>query len=206
MAQQAIAPPQVDRAPAAPGPALLGSVDAFNSLVREHQDVAYSVAYRLLGSREAAQDATQEAFLRAYRARGQFHYGNARSWLLRIVSNVAIDELRRRKRRPQLPFATLLREDEVDCPAYDPPDPSPDPEAWVLHRDLRVELDAALARLSDDLRLVVILRDIYGLSYQEIASHAGVSIGTVGSRLSRGRGQLRAILQASAEPRPSCRS
>jgi RNA polymerase sigma-70 factor, ECF subfamily len=183
-----------------PAPAPLEDPGAFNAFVLQHQDVAYSVAYRVLGNREAAEDATQEAFLRAYRARASFSGGSARGWLMRIVANAAIDELRSRKRRPQMAFATLTHASEdSEAIGYDPPDSSPGPEAAALQDELRTAIEAALARLSDDHRAVVVLHDVHGFTYEEIAQIASVPVGTVRSRLSRARGQLRELL-ASARP------
>ena len=174
-----------------------GDLPAFNSLVLRYQNTAYSLALRFLGAREPAEDATQEAFIRAHRAIDSFRGGNFRSWLLTIVANAARDELRRRKRRPQLSLDEA-RDDEERA-SLDPIDPGPSPEQQALTGELRATLERSLARLPDDWRMVVVLSDVQGLAYDEIATTLDVPVGTVKSRLSRARARLRDILLASGE-------
>ena len=174
-----------------------GDLPAFNQLVVCHQDALYSLSLRMLGSPQAAEDATQEAFLRAYRRLETFRGGNFRSWLFSIVANVSRDELRRRKRRPQLSLD--FGHDDPDRTDLDPPDPDPLPEARAEQSDLRRTLEAALAELPDDWRELVLLVDVHGLAYEEAAVSTGIPIGTVKSRLSRARGRLRDLLRASGE-------
>jgi len=175
-----------------------GELTAFNLLVLRHQDAAYSLALRFLGSRQAAEDATQEAFLRAYRGIARFRGERFRSWLLSIVANAARDELRRQRRRPQQSLDAAR--DDPDRPDIDPPDPGPSPETSALRGELRGQLEQALLELPDDWRSVVILADVHGLSYEEVAQAVGVPVGTVKSRLSRARGRLRDLLRAAREP------
>ena len=175
-----------------------GEVAAFNLLVLQHQDAAYSLALHFLGSQQAAEDATQEAFLRAYRGIARFEGDRFRPWLLSIVANAARDELRRRKRRPQRSLDEAR--DDLDRPSIDPPDPGPLPEDTALRGELRGQLEAALRELPEDWRMVVLLSDVHGLSYDEVASALGVPVGTVKSRLSRARGRLRDLLRPSREP------
>lgn len=170
-----------------------GDLSAFNSLVLRHQDAVFSLALRFLGNREAAEDAAQEAFIRAHRAIGSFRGERFRSWLFSIVANAARDELRRLKRRPQLSL------DNEDLPPIDPPDAGPSPESEALRTDLRRALEAALLELPEDWRLTVILSDVQGLTNAEVAEATDVAVGTVKSRLSRARGRLRDILRASGE-------
>ena len=172
-----------------------GDLAAFNTLVIQHQDAAYSLARRFLGTREAAEDATQEAFIRAYRRIESFRGERFRSWLFSIVANAARDELRRRKRRPQLSLDEAR--DNPDRPSLDPPDPGPSPEAEAVRGDLRAALEGALLELPEDWREVVILSDVQGLTYEEIAETLSLPLGTVKSRLSRARGRLRDILRQS---------
>lgn len=172
-----------------------GDLAAFNTLVIQHQDAAYSLARRFLGTREAAEDATQEAFIRAYRRIDSFRGERFRSWLFSIVANAARDELRRRKRRPQLSLDEAR--DDPERPSLDPPDPGPSPEAEALRGDLRAALERALLELPEDWREVVILSDVQGLAYEEIAETLSLPLGTVKSRLSRARGRLRDILRQS---------
>lgn len=174
-----------------------GDLPAFNQLVLRHQDALFSLAVRMLGSREAAEDATQEAFIRAYRRLDTFRGGNFRSWLFTIVANVSRDELRRRGRRPQLSLDRAR--DDPDRADLDPADPDPLPDARAEQADLRRLLEGALQELPADWRELVVLVDVHGLAYEEAAESTGLPIGTVKSRLSRARGRLRDILRASGE-------
>ncbi|MQA00436.1 MAG: sigma-70 family RNA polymerase sigma factor [Dehalococcoidia bacterium] len=170
---------------------------AFNTLVIRHQDAVYSLALRMLGTREAAEDAAQEAFIRAYRRLETYRGGSFRSWLFSIVANLARDELRRRARRPQVSLDAAR--DDPDRADLDPPDTEPLPEARVEQGELRATLEAALGQLPDDWREIVVLSDVHGLAYDEIAHVTGLPLGTVKSRLSRARGRLRDALRASRE-------
>ncbi len=180
-----------------------GEIAAFNTLVLRHQDSVYGLALRFLGSREAAEDAAQEAFLRAYSSLGRFRGGKVRSWLLTIVANLARDELRRRKRRPQRSLEAE-RERFPDRPPPEPADDAPTPEEQAIvglgRVELRAELEGALATLPDDWRMTVLLADVHGLPHNEVAAVTGVALGTVKSRLSRARGRLRDALLATREP------
>ncbi len=177
-----------------------GDLDAFNSLVDLYQRQVYNLCLRMLGSREAAEDATQEAFLSAYRRLGDFRGGQFRSWLLRIATNISIDELRRLKRRATSP---LEREHEGEPRAVDVPDPAAGPEELALGSELRAALERALALLPPEQRAAVVLADVQGLRYEEVAAALGCSVGTVKSRIFRARERLRAHLRGlrpSAEP------
>ncbi len=168
-----------------------GNPDAFNCLVRAYQDVAYSVACRILAHPDSAADATQEAFLAAYRALGGFRGGSFRSWLLHIVTNACYDQLRRRKSRPQLSLDGMVEEPDCStCLA----DRSESPEEATLRRGLAREIEAGIAWLPPDQRMVLVLSDVQGLSYDEIVDITGASLGTVKSRLSRARARLRDYL------------
>ena len=136
-------------------------------LVLRYQDAAYSLALRFLGSREAAEDATQEAMIRAYDAIRSFRGERFRSWLLSILANVARDELRRLRRRPQRSLDEAR--DDPDTPSIEPPDLGPSPEAEALRGELRRALERALLQLPEEWRLIVILSDVHGLAYEEIA-------------------------------------
>ncbi len=168
-----------------------GDLNAFNSLVETYQGAVYNLCLRLLGSPEAAEDATQEAFLAAFRHMADFRGGSFRSWLLRIAANAATDELRRRRRRPQIP---LEIEPDQQGPAHLIADSSPGPEAVALRREVIRQIEAGLLTLPVDQRLAVVLSDVQGLSYEEVAQVTGASLGTVKSRISRGRERLRRYL------------
>jgi RNA polymerase sigma-70 factor (ECF subfamily) len=172
-----------------------GDVDAFNQLVRLYEGRLYNLCYRMLGDSESAADATQDAFLSAYRNLRSFRGGSFRSWLLRIATNTCYDVLRVRKRRPTISLDAAL-DSEDESAHFDPPDPGEAPDEAALRRELGVAIEHGLAQIPNDQRAVVILSDIQGLSYDEIATITGTNLGTVKSRLSRGRARLRDILKA----------
>ncbi len=174
-----------------------GEIAAFNTLVIRHQNAAYSLAFRFLRSREAAEDVTQEAFLRAWRAIDTFRGERFRSWLLRIVANAARDELRRGKRRPQRSLDEAR--DDPDRASIDPVEPGLGPQARAEQAELRQVLERALGELPEEWRMAVLLSDVHGLAYEEIAETTGVPLGTVKSRLSRARARLRDLLRESGE-------
>ena len=174
-----------------------GEIAAFNMLVIRHQNAAYSLALRFLRTREAAEDVTQEAFVRAWRAIDTFRGDRFRSWLLRIVANAARDELRRRKRRPQRSLDETW--DDSDMASIDPVEPGLGPQERAEQTELRGVLERALAELPEDWRMVVLLSDVHGMSYEEIADAVDAPLGTVKSRLSRARGRLRQLLIESGE-------
>jgi RNA polymerase sigma factor (sigma-70 family) len=170
--------------------ARIGRADAFNALVLQHQDLAYNVAYRLLGDADAAADVVQESFFSAWQHLSSFRGGSFRSWLLRIVTNGCYDAIRYRQRRPA---ASL--DDLVDGEAgFDHSDPGDSPDRLVLRREAIAAIQSALLGLPVDQRAAVVLYDVQGLSYEEVAEIGGVSLGTVKSRISRGRARLRALL------------
>ena len=174
-----------------------GEIAAFNTLVIRHQNAAYSLAFRFLRTREAAEDVTQEAFVRAWRAIDTFRGDRFRSWLLRIVANAARDELRRRKRRPQRSLDETW--DDPDIASIDPVEPGLGPQERAEQTELRGVLERALAELPEEWRMVVLLSDVHGMSYEEIADAVDAPLGTVKSRLSRARARLRQLLIESGE-------
>ena len=162
-----------------------------------HQNAAYSLALRFLRTREAAEDVTQESFVRAWRAIDTFRGERFRAWLLRIVANAARDELRRRKRRPQRSLDEAR--DDPDMASIDPAEPGLGPQERAEQAELRQVLERALAELPEEWRMVVLLSDVHGMSYEEVADAVDAPLGTVKSRLSRARGRLRALLSESGE-------
>lgn len=159
-----------------------GDVGAFEALVLAHQDRVYNLAYRITGNHEDAADAAQDAFVRAYQALPRFRGESSLStWLHRIATNAALDLVRR---RPDVPPVEL----PADQPAHD------DPAAEVHSREVNRRVHAAVGRLPAEYRVVVVLRDFQGLAYEEIAKVLQIPVGTVRSRLSRGREALRGLL------------
>ncbi|MBL8164725.1 MAG: sigma-70 family RNA polymerase sigma factor [Anaerolineae bacterium] len=178
-----------------------GNLDAFNRLVLFYQDGVYSLTYRILAEPAAASDATQEAFIHAYRRLDSYRGGSFRAWLLRIATNTCYDELRRRKRRPA-DFIDDLPGAESDDGAPLPAE-SDTPEEAVQQAELNRAIERCIAALQSDQRAVIVLSDVEGLSYQEIAEMTGANLGTVKSRLSRARAGVRQCLQGVKELLPA---
>lgn len=180
-----------------------GDIDAFNRLVLAYQDLVYAQAYRMMGEQAAADDATQEAFISAYRSLSSFRGGSFKAWLLRIVTNACYDELRRRKRRPTTPLEPLNDHgEEIESPSW-LEDTSESPEEAAERAALNQGLEGCLKELPEDFRAVVILVDVQGLDYTETAQAIGVPLGTVKSRLARARLRLRDCLQSIGELLPA---
>jgi RNA polymerase sigma-70 factor, ECF subfamily len=177
-----------------------GDVHAYNELVLAYQQLAYNVAYRITGNEDQAMDATQDGFLKGYRALSQFRGGSFKAWILRIITNCCYDQLRSRQRRPQTPIDDLLENEEHSLLLEDMAD---QPETVVERQEFDVTIQRALNLLPEDQRVTVIMSDIEGLSYEEIAAATDVALGTVKSRLSRGRNKLRAFLSEHEELLPS---
>jgi RNA polymerase sigma-70 factor (ECF subfamily) len=178
-----------------------GDVSAYNTLVLHYQDRLYNLAYRIIGEPDAAADATQEAFISAYKALRRFRGGNFKAWLMRIVTNACYDELRRRKRRPQssLDELTELNESSPLLVSQN----SPGPEDHQQNVELVQAIQRCLEELTDEQRTAAVLCDVEGYDYSEIADIMSTSLGTVKSRLSRARAKLRDCLQGTAELLPS---
>jgi RNA polymerase sigma factor (sigma-70 family) len=181
-----------------------GSLAAFNDLVKLYESRVYNLAYRMLGDNEAAADATQDAFFQAYRALSQYRGGSFRSWLLKIATNICYDRLRSRKRHPTDSLNKIVDEAEEfggsDQGILE--DPTGNLEEVALRRELARDLADALLNLPEEQRVVVILSDVQGLSYEEITAITGVGLGTVKSRISRGRLKIREYMQKNRELLP----
>jgi RNA polymerase sigma-70 factor (ECF subfamily) len=163
-----------------------GDLEAFNDLVTLYQDQLFALVVRMVPDRDQASDVTQEAFFSAYRNLRGFRGGSVKSWLNRIAVNAAMDTQRARKRRPSQPYPEL--EDESWQP---PADESADPVTTALTTERHRVLNAALATITADQRTAIVLFDVEGYDYAEIADMTGVSLGTVKSRIHRGRLALR---------------
>jgi RNA polymerase sigma-70 factor (ECF subfamily) len=179
-----------------------GSLPAFNQLILHYQGLAYNVAYRILGDTDSASDATQDGFIKAFQKLDQYRGGSFRAWMLKIVTNTCYDTLRARKRRPTSP---LEGEDEDSDPEHDSRllDGAERPEAYVLRRELAAVIQSAIELLPPDQRTALVLADIEGFDYQEIADATNSALGTVKSRLSRARAKMRDLLLAQKELLPA---
>lgn len=171
-----------------------GDVEAFNQLVRLYEGRVYNLCYRMLGDSDAAADVAQETFISVYRNLNKFRGGVFRSWLLRIATNACYDALRARKRRPAISL-DAAQESEDDGPGFEIADTGESPDEVALRRELAAAIQRGIAQLPEDQRVVVILSDVQGLAYEEIAEVTNTNLGTVKSRLSRARARLRDILR-----------
>ncbi len=168
---------------------LSGDADAFESLVTENQTRAYHLAWRLLGNEADAADAVQDAFLKAYTSLKDFR-GESRFsvWLYRLVNNVCIDMLRKRRRTDAVPLQTT--DDEGDKTELPLPDAGADPQELLERAEDVAAVRRAMDSLPEDCRQILTLRELAGLSYDEIARALSLETGTVKSRLNRARKKL----------------
>jgi RNA polymerase sigma-70 factor, ECF subfamily len=181
---------------------LEGDLDAFNKLVVKYERLAYSVAYRMLQSEEAAADAVQESFIKAFRALPSLKSGAFKSWLMRIVVNTCYDVLRVKKRYTLESIADDPIYDEGDSTTRQLVDSHESPHDFVERMELGEQIELGLRALSPDQRLMVALYDIHGHSYEEISVITGLPLGTIKSRLSRARARLRDFLLQQPELLP----
>ena len=172
-----------------------GDVESFNELVRLFEGRVYTLCYRMLGDADSAADAAQDAFLSAFRNLRSFRGGSFRSWMLRIATNTCYDVLRVRKRRPSVSL-DIEADDESASSPLQIADTGESPDDFAQRRELAAAIQDGLAELPDEQRIVLILSDIQGLAYEEIAQITNSNLGTVKSRLSRGRARLREVLKA----------
>ncbi len=179
-----------------------GDLDAFNRLVLAYQTPVYNLAYRIMGEGDAAADATQEAFISAYKHLGHYRGGSFKAWLLRIVTNGSYDELRRRQRRPQMPLEPEDKNgDDVPDPAW-LADPGESPHDLAERVELSAAIQRCLAQLEAEFRAAVVLVDVQGMDYAEAAQILRKPLGTIKSRLARARGRLQLCLQGFVELLP----
>jgi len=180
-----------------------GDLDAFNTLVLNYQDLLFSTALHIVGDDDLAADATQDAFLSAFRGLNRFRGGSFKAWLMRTVTNACYDVLRRRKRRPTAP----LEPDDDEGDAIDAPpwlaDPNPTPEQQAETEELQHAIQHCLEELPLEFRAVVVMADIEGLDYSEVAAAIRAPLGTIKSRLARARLHLRDCLRGFAELLPA---
>lgn len=178
-----------------------GDLESFNQLVLLYQDMAFNVAYRIMGDGESAADATQEAFIAAYRKLRQFQGDRFKPWLLRIVTNACYDELRRRRRRPAASLDSLP--DLVSVSELDLHSQPENPEHHAQRSELNAAIQDCISELPEEQRVIAVLADVEEYPYQEIAAITDLPLGTVKSRLSRARARLRECLQAVRELLPT---
>lgn len=180
-----------------------GDLDSFNTLILRYQDMVFNAALRILGDEDAAQDAAQEAFISAFQSVASFRGGSFKAWIMRTVTNACYDELRRRKRRPTTPLEPETSDgEEMDSPKW-LADSSMTPEQRAEADELEHALQHCLDMLPADFRSVVVLADIQGMDYTEVATAVRVPLGTVKSRLARARLRLRECLRGFEELLPA---
>ncbi len=179
-----------------------GDLEAFNLLILRYQNLLFGIALRLLGDEDTAADAVQEALISAFRRFHTFRGDSLKSWLARVVVNASYDELRKKRRQHSVPLEQLNAEgDEIESSAW-LVDPLADPEVQFESSELENAIQSSLAKLPAVYRLMLVLVDIEGMSYEEAAQAAGIPVGTVKSRLARARVQMQKSLQSSGELLP----
>ena len=180
-----------------------GDLEAFNLLILRYQNLLFGIALRLLNDEDAAADAVQEALISAFRRFDTFRGDSLRSWLARVVVNACYDEIRKKRRQHSVPLEQFNSEgDEIET-SYWLVDPQADPEVQYESSELENAIQKSLNKLPDIYRIVLVLVDVEGLSYEEAASAAGVPVGTVKSRLARARLQMQKSLQIAGELLPA---
>jgi RNA polymerase sigma-70 factor (ECF subfamily) len=176
-----------------------GDLDSFNRLVLAYQNTVFSQAFRMMGEAEAADDATQDAFISAFNKISTYRGGSFKAWLLRIVTNACYDELRRRKRRPTVPLNPISRSDEsIESPDW-LIDLGETPEEAAQRSEIREAIENCLHSLPVEFREIILLVDLQGLDYRETSTITGRPLGTVKSRLARARFRMRECLNQFGE-------
>lgn len=167
-----------------------GDLDAFDQIVEAYDQKVFNLTYRMTGDYADASDLSQEVFIRVYRSLHNFRGESSFStWLYRIATNVCLDEIRRRNRKTVVPLNQRIYLDDEQF--RDIPDWSNLPEAVVQSKEIQEEIQRMINSLRPEYRLVIILRDIQGYSYEEIGKIIGCSLGTVKSRINRARKSLK---------------
>lgn len=174
-------------------------VNAYNTLVLHYQDLAFSVAYRIMGEPDSAADAAQDAFINAYKKLNTFQDGNFKAWLMRIVTNKCYDMLKSAKYKRESSLDEITDENESSSLLVGD---SNQPEVKQQQQEMFLAIQHCLDDLPDDQRIVAVLCDVEGYDYQTAAEIADTSLGTVKSRLSRARSKLRDCLRGFGELLP----
>lgn len=180
-----------------------GDLNAFNTLILHYQDSVYNTALRILGDEDLAADATQEAFISAFKSISSFRGGSFKAWLMRTVTNASYDELRRQKRRPTTPLEPDTEDgEEMDSPRW-LADPGMTPAQQAEADELEHALQHCLDNLPLEFKTVVVMADIQGMDYSEVSVAVRVPLGTIKSRLARARLRLRECLRGFSELLPA---
>jgi RNA polymerase sigma-70 factor, ECF subfamily len=179
-----------------------GDISAFNQLVRQYQTLVYRTAFRVLSEAASAEDATQDAFVSAFKHIREYRGGSFKAWLLRSVTNACYDQLRVKQRRPTVSLDALLIDSDDPAPGVDRAAPE-SPQEFAERQELGDAIQRGLATLPPDQRVTLVLTDIEGFSYDEVAAATGANLGTVKSRLSRARAALRDFLVTQEELLPA---
>jgi len=170
-----------------------GDQDAFGQLVLAHQNKVYTICVHMVTNREEAEDLAQEAFLKAWRSLSSFQEESSfATWMHRLTTNVCLDHLRKQTRRQNIAATVSLDDEESGW--SEPADHSQDPQVHLEREERKRALGRALAQLPEGHRQVILMREVSGLSYQEIADALDADLGTVKSRIARARERLRKIL------------
>ena len=180
-----------------------GDLDAFNTLILHYQDSVYNVALRIMGDEFFAADAAQEAFISAFKSIASFRGGSFKGWLMRIVTNACYDELRRKKRRPTTPLEPETEDGEEMASPRWLADPNMTPSQQAEADELEHAIQHCIENLPLEFKTVVVMTDLQGLDYAEVAQAVRVPLGTVKSRLARARLRLRECLRSFEELLPS---
>ena len=180
-----------------------GDLESFNLLILRYQNLLFGIALRLLNDEDAAGDAVQEALISAFRRFDTFRGDSLRSWLARVVVNACYDEMRKKRRQHSIPLEQFNSDGEEIETSYWLVDPESDPETKFESFELENALQKSLDKLQPIYRLMLVLVDIEGLSYEEAAMAAHVPVGTVKSRLARARSQMQKSLQGAGELLPA---
>ncbi len=180
-----------------------GSLDAFNTLILHYQDSVFNTALRILGDDDLAADAAQDAFISAFKSITSFRGGSFKAWLMRTVTNACYDELRRQKRRPTTPLEPDTEDgEEMDSPKW-LADPNLTPDQKAEADEVEHAIQHCLDNLPLEFKTVVVMADIQGMDYTEVAIAIHAPLGTIKSRLARARLRLRECLQGFEELLPS---
>ena len=167
-----------------------GDQDAFGQLVLAHQNKVFTLCVHMMGSREEAEDMAQEAFLKAWRSLEGFHGESSfATWMHRLTTNLCLDHLRKQTRRQNISVAVSL--DDEEAAFTEPADPGSDPQRELEKRERQRAVEKALRELPEHHRRALVMREVSGLSYQEIADALELDLGTVKSRIARAREALR---------------